>query len=244
VFTSGVNETFADSNKIETGNLRLSGNRLLSENGSIFITSVTDQINVQSNITVTENLSIVDNLAIGGNLFFGNDATDTINFASKINSDLIPAVDKTFSIGSNTKRFLDTHFNKWTSENFIIDTNTIKAVNSNNSIEFKSSNIGLININDIAVKQSTISTDTVISGNTVVNFQSLSTSNADLTSTVDIKENTIFGLSNLDTVKLISLIDNDIVLNSPRNLGSASSSWQTLYTTKLDNAQLFVLQNK
>ena len=243
VFTSGVNETFADSNKIETGNLRLSGNRLLSENGSIFITSVTDQINVQSNITVTENLSIVDNLAIGGNLFFGNDATDTINFASKINSDLIPAVDKTFSIGSNTKRFLDTHFNKWTSENFIIDTNTIKAVNSNNSIEFKSSNIGLININDIAVKQSTISTDTVISRNTVVNFQSLSTSNADLTSTVDIKENTIFGLSNLDTVKLISLIDNDIVLNSPRNLGSASSSWQTLYTTKLDNAQLFVLQN-
>ena len=49
-FTDGGNTTFVDGNRIDTGNLRLSGNTLESLSGDVNVTAASDQINLNNNV--------------------------------------------------------------------------------------------------------------------------------------------------------------------------------------------------
>ena len=247
-FTIGENVSFADSNKIETGNLRLTGNSLLSENGNIDIFSVTNQINLNSNVSITEDLNVSGNIIIQGNLTFGNEETDRVGFNSKLDSDLIPNVDKRFSFGSNSFNFLDAYINQWISENFVIDTNRIEAINSNSDVELRSNGTGSVKVDQIKFKNSTLDVDgeeVIFDPASQFTFSSSVTSRLLLAETaLDINDSTIFGTNLSDVIELRSKIINDLIPSGQQNLGSTSTQWNTAFVTVLDTDQLQIFENK
>jgi hypothetical protein len=246
-FTTGTNTTFADSNRIETGNLRVTGNRLLSENGPINIFSVTNSINLLSSVSVGGNLSIRDNISIAGNLSFGNTNSDRIDFNSRIQSSLIPSADRQYSIGSNSANFLNLYANEWFNENLNIDTNKITATISNSNLELRSTGTGLIGINDLTVKISTLSTNTSevildsaveipISGN-------LQSKIVRVEDNLVIAKNTTFGVLSNNTVQFRSAINSNIIQTENSSLGLLTNPWNTLYSNLVNSTELAVYQN-
>jgi len=69
----------------------------LSASGTFAATGVST---FSSNVTVGGNLSVTGNATISGNLTFGDAATDTINLAADIASNILPSVTNTYDIGA------------------------------------------------------------------------------------------------------------------------------------------------
>jgi cytoskeletal protein CcmA (bactofilin family) len=84
-------------------------------------------INIDGNITATGNMTVDGNFTLGGNITVGDSNTDTVNFAAKIESSLIPDVDGARNVGSTTNRFGSVY------SNFISVTDSIEAgyINAN-----------------------------------------------------------------------------------------------------------------
>tara|TARA_B100000085_G_scaffold264751_1_gene271950 strand:+ start:1529 stop:3202 length:1674 start_codon:yes stop_codon:yes gene_type:complete len=59
------------------------------------------------NGTFSGNVDVTGNLTLAGNITIGDSDSDTINIEADLGGNLIPNTDGTFSIGSNTKRYLD-----------------------------------------------------------------------------------------------------------------------------------------
>jgi hypothetical protein len=62
----------------------------------------TGQIVVNSNTLVNGDLHATGNVTFDGNITFGNAPTDTINFKAEVNSDILPSITNTDSLGSST----------------------------------------------------------------------------------------------------------------------------------------------
>ena len=64
-----------------------------------------------SNVTVGGNLSVTGDATISGNLTFGDAATDTINLAADIASNILPSADNTYDIGATGSEWKDIYIN-------------------------------------------------------------------------------------------------------------------------------------
>jgi len=98
-FTNGDNTTYIDGTKIETGNLRLSGNTFESVTGPINVVSATDQVNFLNNVNITGDLAVTGNITIAGNIQVGDQATDTVNFIAGVDSDILPSITDQYNLG-------------------------------------------------------------------------------------------------------------------------------------------------
>ena len=127
--------TLAGTNQTLSGNLVVNGNTDLGDTSSDTVTvagrfdsslvpSVTNTndigsatlrwkdiysqtINTSSDATVGGNLDVTGNVTIGGNITIGDSDADTINVNADLGGNLVPDTDGTYSIGSNTKRYLN-----------------------------------------------------------------------------------------------------------------------------------------
>jgi phage protein U len=156
IFTNGSNITFIDGNKLETGNLRLSGNTLESMTGDVNIQSASDQINLLSNTTIEGNLNVVGNVTIGGNIIIGDEITDSINFVGGISSNLTPDLDNTYDLGESSSKWKDVYLYKVNAGQVEIQDNQITTVNDNVDLEFVSNGTGVISIEDYTFKNNEI----------------------------------------------------------------------------------------
>ena len=100
-FTDGTNTTIIDGTKIESGNIRISGNTISSTSGDININSSTSTINLQDNVNITGNLDVTGNVTVGGNITLGDETTDTISINARIDSDIVPNIDNTYKLGTS-----------------------------------------------------------------------------------------------------------------------------------------------
>jgi hypothetical protein len=98
-FTNGGNTTFIDGTKIETGNLRLSGNTFESITGAINVVSATDQVNFLNNVNISGDLDVTGNITIAGNIQVGDQTTDTVNFVAGVDSDILPSITDQYNLG-------------------------------------------------------------------------------------------------------------------------------------------------
>ena len=64
-------------------------------------------VNTSSDATIGGNLDVTGNVTIGGNITIGDSDADTINVNADLGGNLVPDTDGTYSIGSNTKRYLN-----------------------------------------------------------------------------------------------------------------------------------------
>jgi len=171
-FTNGANTTYIDGTKIETGNLRLTGNTFSSTTGPINITSANDQINFTNNVNIAGNLDVVGNVTIGGNIQVGDQTTDTVSFVAGVDSDLLPSTDNTYDLGSNSLRWKYLYTNEINVGDINISNNTITTVGLATDLVLKASTGGIISIptNDVEITQdlrvngTTVLDDTEITG--------------------------------------------------------------------------------
>jgi hypothetical protein len=154
-FTNGANTTYIDGTKIETGNLRLTGNTFSSTTGPINITSANDQINFTNNVNIAGNLDVVGNVTIGGNIQVGDQTTDSVSFVAGVTSDLLPSTDNTYDLGSNSLRWKYLYTNEINVGNINISNNTITTVGLATDLVLEASPGGIISIptNDVEITQ-------------------------------------------------------------------------------------------
>jgi hypothetical protein len=129
VFTDGTNSTTITPTNIDTGNIRISGNTVESTTGPLNVVAADNQINLQSNTFVTGNLDVSGDVTIGGNIQIGDETTDSINFVGGIDSDLIPALDVTYDLGAEDKRWDNVYVNQVDISGLVINNNTISTSN-------------------------------------------------------------------------------------------------------------------
>lgn len=100
------NYVFADN--IRTDSLNIQNNIISTvvENDSIEIRpNGTGTVEFFSNVNITGNLYTPYDITLDGNLTFGSDNSDNVAFLADIDSDVIPNLDNTYSLGSNSKRW-------------------------------------------------------------------------------------------------------------------------------------------
>ena len=171
-FTTGGNTTFVNGERIDTGNLRISGNTIESLSGNINFSAFNDQIDLLNNVNITGDLDVTGNVTIGGNITIGNEASDTIQIVAGIDSDLVPRLDSTYSLGIPSKRWNNVWTNQANIDGLVIRDNYIETVTSNADLELRASGTGEILIpnnnvqinNNLTVSGSTDLQTTTING--------------------------------------------------------------------------------
>jgi len=143
-FTTGGSNTFISGERIDTGNLRISGNTIESLIGDITFSAATDQINLQNNVAITGNLDVTGDVSIGGNIQIGDEATDSISIVAGINSNLIPATDNTYSLGTETNIWSNLYVDEVEVDDITINTNVIATTTSNADLELRANGTGNI----------------------------------------------------------------------------------------------------
>ena len=165
-FTSGPNVTIISGDAIETGNVRLSGNTISTTSGDLNLDSFTNQINFVDDVNITGNLDVTGDITIGGNVTIGDEATDSINITAGIGSDIIPAQDNTYNIGSATKRWNTLFANEAQIDSVHINTNVIETNDTNADLELRASGTGSVKFENFTAQGDTITNNT---GDFVIN---------------------------------------------------------------------------
>lgn len=181
---SGSNPTVFSS-IVDIGNLQLTGNTLSSNNtnGNITISANgTGSINLNSNVLVTGNLHATGTITADGNITLGSVSTDTIAFTGEVDSNILPNLTNTYTLGSSSLTWSNLYSNTLTATTGNIGTvnattantselsisgNTISAINTNTDIDFVTSGTGGIVLGNLRFLGGTI-TNTV--ANSVTQF--------------------------------------------------------------------------
>jgi hypothetical protein len=177
-FTGGItfddgagNVTIIDSNKVQTGNIRISGNTIESLTGDVNVLSASDEINLQNNVNIAGNLDVTGNVTIGGNIQIGDETTDSVNIVAKIDSDLIPRVTDTYDLGTTLLRWKTVYTTQVTTDAIDINDNRIQTINSNSDLELEAAGTGRIYVpnNDVQIDQNlTVNTTTNLKNTNII----------------------------------------------------------------------------
>ncbi len=232
-FTDGSQTTVINPAKVETGNIRISGNTVESLTGDVNIISASDIINLQNNVNITGNLDVTGNVTIGGNITIGDQTTDSVQFVAGIDSDIIPNLPATYNIGSASLQWKDLWVRTAHISDIEISTNYIRTTVSNADLELRANGTGSILVEDIRVNQNVISTD---SGNiqitpaTTLDITASTTNvNGDLhiTNDVSIDGDVTLGNANTDNVVFNARVNSNIIpaISNVYDLGASTKTW-------------------
>ena len=169
LFNDGVNQTYIDATKIETGDFRISNNTVETLSQVMNINSFTGEVNFLNNVNIAGDLDVTGNVTIGGNITIGDQTTDSVNIEARIDSDIVPKLNDTYNLGTTIERWRQIFVNRLTADNIEIIDNKISTLDSNSDLELSAAGTGkvLIPNNDLQV------TDTV----TVLGTTDLQTTN-------------------------------------------------------------------
>lgn len=157
-FTDGVDQTVIDATKIETGNLRLTGNTISSITDEINLQAANNQVNINSNATVDGDTHVTGNFSIDGNVTIGSATTDSVVFNARFASDLIPRITGTYNLGSSSLNWEDAYASRVVIDDLEITGNLIRTTASNANIELRANGVGAVVVEDLSVNQNEIST--------------------------------------------------------------------------------------
>ena len=171
-FNTGSDTTFVDGTKVETGDWRFSGNTIETLSLDANFAAASGEINLLDNTNITGNLDVTGNVTIGGNITIGDEASDTIQFVAGIDSDIIPRLDSTYSLGTATKTWSNLYVNQVNVDDIEIRDNFIQTTASNSNLELRANGTGEVLVpsnnvqidNDLTVSGTTTLANTSITG--------------------------------------------------------------------------------
>ena len=155
-FVDEDSEILINASTVDANNIRISGNTISSIIGSVNVASQSDEINLTQNVNVSKNIDIVGDFSIDGQLTVGNEIIDTVNFISKLDENLIPKIDNTYSFGSELLKWNIFNIEDIELDNLKFFDNRIKTVETNSDLELAASSTGRIysSETDIEIDQS------------------------------------------------------------------------------------------
>ena len=167
-FNTGSDTTFVDGAKVETGDWRFSGNTVETLTQDANFAAASGEINLLDNTNITGNLDVTGNVTIGGNITIGDEASDTIQFVAGIDSDIIPRLDSTYSLGTATKTWSNLFANEVVSDSIRIRDNFIETTESNADLELRANGTGevLVPSNNVQIDNNLTVDGTVTLANT------------------------------------------------------------------------------
>jgi hypothetical protein len=121
-----VDNLYFTSNSITNG---------ISPTGNVDITlnpTGSGQVIANGNVLVNGNLHSTGNITFDGNITLGNEATDTITFLARVNSDIVPTITNTYSLGSSSLNWANLYATGLTVNTTSPNTLTATTLNSGN----------------------------------------------------------------------------------------------------------------
>jgi len=155
-FSTGASTTIIDGEKLQTGNIKFSGNTVESLSGDLNVDSADGIINFTDDVNITGNLDVTGDVTIGGNITIGDDASDSINIVAGIASNLVPSEDGTFDLGIASKEWKKVYTGEAQIDDININTNVIQTTNTNQDLELRASGTGSIKVDDLSFKANII----------------------------------------------------------------------------------------
>lgn len=240
LFNDGINQTYIDATKIETGNFRISNNTVETLSQVMNISSFTGEVNFLNNVNIAGDLDVTGNVTIGGNITIGDQTTDSVNIEARIDSDIIPRVSDTYNLGTTVERWRQIFVNRLTADNIEIVDNKISTLDSNSDLELSAAGTGrvLIPSNDFQVNQEfTVLGTTNLQTTNIVGPLSI-TGNADIVGNVvqtgDLSVSGSFFSASLD-LENIEIVQNNIrTKNSNQDLQLEASGTGRIYIPSND----------
>ena len=219
-FSTGGSNTVITGDRVDTGNLRLSGNTISSTSGNIIFDASNDEIEFTDDVNITGSLDVSGDVTIGGNITFGDSSNDSIQFVAGIDSDLIPSTHNTFSLGTSTDTWSNLYVSRMYLDDFEIDTNVIQTTVSNADLELRANGTGRINVpsnnvqidNDLNVDGTTTLANTTINGDLTVTGNSTQTGDITVTGNVTVSQD--LGVDEVAQFEEIKIEDNVITTTS------------------------------
>ena len=184
-FNTNGSTSFVNGERIDIGNYRISGNTIETLAGDINVNAAGGNINLQDDVNITGNLDVTGNVTIGGNITIGDEASDTIQFVAGIDSDIIPSITSTYSLGTPSLRWSNLFANQADIDDIQIQNNYIQSTSSNADLELRANGTGeiLIPSNDVQLNQNLTVDGTTTLG--VTNVNGTFTLNGDFNQTGD-----------------------------------------------------------
>ena len=163
IINTGVNTTTIFGNLINTGNINILDNNILSISGALNVSGATNVININDNTTVDGSLNIRDNLSFGGTLnISGDQTTDSIDFNVNFEQNFNPHQTLTHNLGKESERWNSIHLGRMQPGNITSDENYITTDESNSNLELRANGTGIIKLpvdleitNDLTVVKTT-----------------------------------------------------------------------------------------
>ena len=154
LFGSGTSNTIVDAGVVNTGNIKFSDTTLTTTFGNINLVPGVGKINLTSDVSAKQNIAIDNDFSLKGVLTLGNQLVDVAEFKAPTDSDILSSVDRTYSFGSDQKRW-----NKVINQLSVIDSNikisdnVIQSILSSADLELKASATGIIaiEVNDLTI---------------------------------------------------------------------------------------------
>jgi len=220
---NGVDQTYIDGERVDTGNIRFTGNNVETLTGPLDIESATNNINFLKSTTVDGNIEMSGNFTISGELInVGNEITDTVAFNTEFIRDVVPDISGRYNLGSTNKIWAKSWLSQAQIADITIQDNFITTTESNADLELRANGTGNIYVpnndvqidNDLTTNGDTDLQDTSITGTLTlsgnVNHQGdrTVTGNASITENLDIT-----GAAQFEEI----LIDDNIVTTTSSN---------------------------
>jgi len=221
-FNNGGDTTFINGSRIDTGNIRISGNTIESTAGALNFVSATDQINLENNVSVAGNIDVTGDVTIGGNITLGDSGDDNLQIVAGIASDLRPNTTSTHSLGTSTNTWANLHVDEMFIDDIIVNTNYITTTNSNANLELRANGTGKVLIptnnlqvdNDIKVDGTATLANTNITGTVTLVGGHTQTGNTNISGDVTVSQDlTIGAAAQFEEIK----IDDNIITTTSSN---------------------------
>lgn len=222
IINTGSDTTTITGSKLETGNVRVSGNLIQSLTGDLNVVGATNEINLLDNTNISANLDIAGNFSFDGTLSLaGNEVTDGLRFNVEFEQDFNPNQHLQFSLGTPSKQWLAAYLNRLEAGDFSVYDNVIETNVTNADLELRANGTGLIRVPDSATFSNALDVDgnstldnTVIQGTFDLTGNLTQTGNTNISSDITVSQNLTVGASvQFEEI----LIDDNIITTTSSN---------------------------
>ena len=221
-FNNAGDTTFINGSRIDTGNIRISGNTIESTAGALNFVSATDEINLENNVSVTGNIDVTGDVTIGGNITLGDSGDDNLQIVAGITSDLRPNITSTFSLGTSTNMWANLHVDEMLVDDIRITDNFITTTISNADLDLRANGTGKVLIptndlqvdNNLRVDGTATLANTNITGTVTLVGGHTQTGNADVSGDVTVTQDlTVGAAAQFEEIK----IDDNVITTTTSN---------------------------
>jgi cytoskeletal protein CcmA (bactofilin family) len=152
---------------INAGNIEINNNTISTTSGNLEIspngsgtTQIYSNTKIWGDLEVTGDINADGDVRISGNITLVNQSSGSINFAAGISSDILPTLDNQYNLGSNVYNWKDLYAYNLYVGSISVSGNTITTRTAGTDLLLSGNGTGSVNIEDVIIKDYTISSNT------------------------------------------------------------------------------------